>query len=75
VETIVLLISLMVPIGCPQPKIDNISGHRWNKDDQRSLEKNSKFCERQYKDSKCVIEFIKRKPRAYHIVCGGPNER
>lgn len=67
-----LLISVL---GCPAPKMQNVSGLAWNDYDRSILKQAKKRCGELYEDSPCVKLFRKFDFQAYTVICGEPDGR
>lgn len=64
------MLLILLALSCPITKIENISGHPWNKHDQEVLEYVQKRCGQVYPDSPCVKLFRKREAQDYSVICG-----
>lgn len=70
----ILIFYIYLTVGCPETVVKNRSFYPWEPHDQEVLERNRNFCERKFKDSKCVKEFIKMDVQTYWITCSRVNE-
>ena len=58
---------------CPQTVLDNRSDEPINDMDRWNLSIATKRCKELYKNSPCLVKFIKFAPTAYGAICGGLN--
>lgn len=63
----------VAPTGptCPKVMIENRTNEPFNSVDQQNLSIATKRCKQLYKNSPCLVKFIKRATNAYGAVCGG----
>ncbi len=63
----------VAPAGptCPKVVIENRTDEPFNSIDKWNLSIALKRCKQLYKNSPCLVKFIKKAPGAYGAVCGG----
>ncbi len=65
---------LVALLACNPPIIENRTEFPWNDYDQQHLDTAKKRCGEIYKNSPCVVKFIKRTESDYSVICGKGKE-
>ena len=81
IAELMIALAMVVPEGCPQPKILNLTRTAWDIKDQNVLQSlvDNNRCKHHFRGSICVVSITKEKQeplqsRQYHVTCGAKNE-
>ena len=68
-----LILLLALNLSCPNTKVLNISKEPFNKRDRENLSFSKKRCKKIFKDSPCLLKFMKKSELNYWACCGKPD--
>jgi hypothetical protein len=58
-------------LGCPKPEIwDMVTDDEWDKQDETAYNTAVNRCPAKYKESPCLIKFVRYKRGQYSVLCG-----
>ena len=58
-------------LACVATVLVNVSSEPWKPRDDESLAQARGRCTQLYKDSPCLVKFVKVEPGIYRAICGG----
>lgn len=65
---------LVAGLSCPKPVILNKTAYEWNEYDNFVLKLAKIRCGFKYKNSPCLVQFIKVGKKDYHALCGAKRQ-
>lgn len=63
------MMPLIANMTCGVLLVLNVSKLKWNAHDTEVLKRNKAFCEKHYKELKCMKRFVKVGDQSYYITC------
>ena len=57
-------------LSCPTVEVLNISDYKWNGYDEQVKKLAQVRCGFKYRNSPCLVKFVKRGLKDYHVICG-----